>query len=197
MKNPEMCAPEGQTAEYERVINPVVEERITTILKNELAIDPIRENYATLPIEESFDWQEVLEKITEFREFAPDTKLFVFAFRSTPLADRDPLAVQQFEEADLDAFSEAMYNFPDEFLYYFRGDTDTNGNCLSFCVWTSQEASTAVHAGKAHRRAARLAKSNYELAQTEGHWVQQAEKGGEVVFLPEPKSTRILIPQAA
>lgn len=178
MLNP---AQEGLTAEYYR--SPMQrerdEQRNQAILENEFRINPDRNDYASISIEKAFNWMYVREKIAQEYGLGDELPLFIFAFYSDPKpgADRELL-----NDADIEAFLEARQTKPDDFLYYFRGETDDNGNVMSFCVWTTPEASLSVIHGEAHQRAAKLAKPSYNAARVQGRMMALADNRDEIVF---------------
>lgn len=176
-------AQEGDIAEYARTAEQLKrdEQRSWDILNNRHEINPVRPNYASINIEEAFDWVDVHEKIAEEYDLPSEQPLFVFAFYSDPKpgADRELL-----NSADIDAFFEARQMRPDDFLHYFRGEADTNGKVMSFCVWTTPETSQSVIHGEAHQRAAKLAKPSYKTAHVQGYGIALADKGDEIIMQP-------------
>lgn len=149
------------------------------ILKNVHGIYPHSpEEYASVPLKEAFDWNYVDEVVA--KTFGPRTKKFVFAFYSkpNPAANRDGL-----NEADLLAFFEARDAKPDDFCHYFRGEPDSHGNVLSFCIWTTPEEAASVTSGKYHQQAAKLAKASYLEVRAEGHMLERAGEGSDNVNL--------------
>jgi hypothetical protein len=150
-----------------------VDDRIIITLANLLEIHPAREDYTQGSIETAFDWQDVLNKVSAFRDIDPADGLFLFVFRSEQrnLSEHETATLEQ---ADIAAFCEAMYDFPDEFLYYCR-----NKN-LSWCLWTGQEFAEDVIHGPAHRRAAQLTRGTYESVNTAGYTVRRAGEGSRV-----------------
>ncbi len=89
-------------------------------------ISPTHPDYATLPIEDGFDWSSL--------SHCPFDSLYLIAFRSLrrPEADLDLL-----REHDDRAYEEALIS--GGLLRYFKGQANERGECLSFCLWETRE----------------------------------------------------------
>lgn len=180
MKELEMAAQAGHSAEYTRN-HDLDNKRSLAILYNYFEIDPVRPDYASITVEEAFDWEDIHDKITTEHDLPPETPLFVFGFYSEPKELTDEQR-EELDVADIAAFFEARGTNPDEFLYYFRGTPDINGKVMSFCIWTTPEAAHSVTTGEAHQAAAKLAKPSYKSAHVKGYAMAQAGKGDEVML---------------
>ena len=91
-----------------------------------LQISPRHSDYATLSIEDGFDWSSLSRCLFE--------RLYLVVFRSVwqPEADLDLL-----REYDDRAFEEALVS--GGLLRYFKGHANELGECLSFCLWETRE----------------------------------------------------------
>lgn len=118
---------------------------------------PLSDNYAVLPIDEGFDLEDGITKLSTKYGIPLGRDLILFVFSSTmrPGADQAGLI-----EHDDKAYQEVMGN--SALLYYFKGETDENGHCLSFCIWTDLEEAKRASRGQAHSDAKVLAGSWYE-----------------------------------
>lgn len=105
------------------------------------ALAPIGPGYARLPIAEAFNWPDLADAI------GPG-EWYLVAFRSIvkPGADLDRLCA-----FDDNAHHEA--SGAPGFVHYFKGPLDTDGSCMSFCLWNSRSEARAA-AGQSHHRAA-------------------------------------------
>jgi len=89
-------------------------------------ISPRHPDYATLPIEDGFEWSSLSYCLFE--------RLYLVVFRSLrrPEADLDLL-----QEHDDRAYEEALES--GGLLRYFKGNANERGECLSFCHWETAE----------------------------------------------------------
>ena len=130
-------------------------------------ISPRHPDYATLPIEDGFDWSSL--------SCCPFDRLYLVVFRSLwqPEADLDLL-----REHDDRAFEEALVS--GGLLRYFKGHANERGECLSFCLWeTRQQARNAADAAS-HRTAASVSAQMYLSYSLERHWIRKL--GEKLVF---------------
>jgi hypothetical protein len=168
MERPNLGVPGGRIVEYEQRDHGRDEVRSIDIIQNSRNIHPKSEhfeNYASVPLEEAFDWDDIRQKIAAEYEIKQDKALFVFAFYSTPNPEAERSGL---DTADRMAFLEARRTKPDDFLYYYRGEP-ANGKVLSFCIWTEFEHAQAVTHGLWHKEAAKLASASYLKAHTQGY----------------------------
>jgi len=192
-------APSGETVELDRDYGRD-EIRSIDILENCQNIHPITPEYASAPLKEAFDWDHVYEKVAE--EFpdiiAKNPELAVFAFYSQPNPNMSQSARHELDTADILSFLEARRKKPDDFLYYYRGEPDVNGNVMSFCVWTDFAAAQSVTKSKFHEDAAKLAKESYDEAHVQGHTMSRPEGSDGVVLKPEfERSLNVGVAKAA
>ena len=101
-------------------------------------ISPRHPDYATLSIEDGFDWSTLSCCLFE--------RLYLVVFRSVwqPEADLDLL-----REYDDRAFEEALVS--GGLLRYFKGQANERGDCLSFCLWETGEQARKAAASASHR----------------------------------------------
>src|SRR5918997_3273432 len=130
-------------------------------------ISPAHPDYATLPIEEGFDWSSL--------SHCPFENLYLIVFRSLrrPEADLDLL-----REHDDRAYEEALIS--GGFLRYFKGHANERGECLSFCLWETREQARLAAGAASHRSAAEISAKMYSSYVLERYWLKKA--GENLVF---------------
>jgi heme-degrading monooxygenase HmoA len=101
----------------------------------------VRPNYCRLPLADGFNWSAAFAAV-------PDGDWHLVAFRSKHAPGADEAFLTALDERA----SEAASRYPG-FLYYFIGTPQTDGGCLSFCLWQSATAARAASADPAHRAA--------------------------------------------
>jgi hypothetical protein len=140
-------------------------------------IAPRLGNYALAPIQEGFDWSGILDKINDVHEIPRDQGLYLVVFRSQkrPEADDEMLTAY-----DTLAHEEAMES--PSLLHYFKGETDSEGNCLSFCLWTSQADARKASSQPDHVAAAKLVARMYTTYALERYWV--SGQGTQIAVTP-------------
>src|SRR5918997_1530291 len=111
-------------------------------------ISPAHPDYATLPIEEGFDWSSL--------SHCPFDSLYLVVFRSLrrPEADLDLL-----REHDDRAYEEAMAS--GGLLRYFKGQANERDECLSFCLWETGEQARKAAASPSHESATSITAQTY------------------------------------
>ncbi|KFX88117.1 hypothetical protein V495_07370 [Pseudogymnoascus sp. VKM F-4514 (FW-929)] len=120
----------------------------------------LREDYATAPYIETFNWDEVVEDLRERAKAIglswKEQSFYIVVFRSQvpPTTDYSNLGA-----LDKAAHVEAVQS--GGFLKYWFGVPDANGRNLATCVWTTKEAAVLGGVGPAHRRAAGAARHSY------------------------------------
>ena len=132
-------------------------------------IFPRHPDYATLSIEDGFDWSSL--SCCHFE------RLYLVAFRSVwqPEADLDLL-----RELDDRAYEEALKS--GGLLRYFRGQANERGECLSFCLWETREQARQAADAASHRSAAGVSAQMYLSYSLERFWIQKS--GEKFVFEP-------------
>ena len=132
-------------------------------------ISPTHPDYATLPIEDGFDWSSL--------SLCPFDSLYLIVFRSLrrPEADLDLL-----RELDDRAYEEALIS--GGLLRYFKGQANERGECLSFCLWETREQATKAAGAPRHRSAAGISAQMYISYILDRYWLKKAEVN--LVFEP-------------
>jgi hypothetical protein len=157
-------------------------------------LSPVSDRYAILPVADAFTWQ-ACEPDVQPGEW------YMVAFRSIRRGgvDEDRLTTH-----DDWAHAEAM-DAPG-FVHYFKGPTQPDGRCMSFCLWDSRVEARAAAARPAHVEAAALTHDAYAEYTLEFHRVVRLAHGGfsfEVYDesrawkIVEPKGPRPLKPRLA
>jgi hypothetical protein len=132
-------------------------------------ISPRHPDYATLSIEDGFDWSTLSCCLFE--------RLYLVAFRSLRQPDVD---LDLLSEHDDRAYEEALES--GGLLRYFTGHANEWGECLSFCLWeTRQQARQAADAAS-HRSAVGTTAQMYLSYSLERYWIQKSRE--ELVFEP-------------
>ena len=111
-------------------------------------LTPVDPGYATLPVDQGFNWTECLAGVDQGRWY-----LVAFRSKRRPDADEGRLLAHD-EEAFLEA--EARTGLQ----RYFRGELDRDRNCLSLCVWDRRRQAKRASELPSHRVASAL---TYEM----------------------------------
>ncbi|KAI0139880.1 hypothetical protein F4776DRAFT_662019 [Hypoxylon sp. NC0597] len=123
----------------------------------------LRPDYATSPYTETFNWNEVIEELSQLvRKHGyrwKETSFFIVAFRS----QIPPTTVYE-DLGALDKVAHAEAVASGGFLKYWFGHPDKDGRNLATCVWRSQEDAIKGGVGRGHRKAAAATRSLYS------HW---------------------------
>src|SRR5215203_6507678 len=123
-------------------------------------ISPRHPDYATLSIEDGFDWSSLSCCLFE--------RLYLVVFRSVwqPEADLDLL-----REHDDRAFEEALAS--GGLLRYFKGNANERGECLSFCLWETAEQARKAASAASHRSATGITAQTYLTYVLERYWLKK------------------------
>lgn len=155
----------------------------TEVEKNFSAI-PIIEDYATKPIEEGFDWEEIVFRVKQENEIPLRESLYLVVFRSQRRFEEEAgeryIPDEQLAELDEGVLKEAQGSSgedPSGFLYYFSGERDEDGNNISFCLWTSAEAVQKTSLGPDHHKAKLAARDAYKAIDFSAYTVSQGADG--------------------
>ncbi|KAL2834538.1 hypothetical protein BJY01DRAFT_259563 [Aspergillus pseudoustus] len=152
------------------------------LLARALAIlTPIRDDYATAPYTESFNWPAVFEKVHELST-AEDhrwtrQRFYVVAFRSILLADVDGDRLSLLDER---SHAEAVAS--GGLLKYWFGSKNAKRENLATCVWRSREDARAGGTGPWHAKARGAAKDMYERIEFTTMELVIGEEVGDWVF---------------
>jgi hypothetical protein len=130
-------------------------------------ISPRHSDYATLSIQDGFDWSSLSRCSFE--------SLYLVAFRSVrqPEADLDLLL-----EHDDRAYEEALAS--GGLLRYFKGQANERGECQSFCLWETREQARKAAEAASHRSAASVSAQMYLSYSLERYWIRKL--GEKLVF---------------
>ncbi|KAF7895285.1 hypothetical protein EAF00_007099 [Botryotinia globosa] len=122
----------------------------------------LREDYATAPYIETFNWQEVIDSLRELAKASNYTWkeefFYIVVFRSQV----PPETVAHY--SDLGALDKAAHAEATEsggFLKYWFGVPDKNGRNLATCVWRNSRDAKIGSVGPHHRVAANAARHMY------------------------------------
>jgi hypothetical protein len=132
-------------------------------------ISPRHPGYATLSIEDGFDWSSLSCCLFE--------RLYLVAFRSLRRPDVD---LDLLSEHDDRAYEEALES--GGLLRYFKGHANERGECLSFCLWETREQARQAADAASHRSAVGTTAQMYLSYSLERYWIQKT--GEELVFEP-------------
>ncbi|EOQ99896.1 hypothetical protein J056_001438 [Wallemia ichthyophaga EXF-994] len=118
----------------------------------------VTDDYATLPYEVSFNWDEI--ELPEDLE----KEYYCVVFRSKRKADVDP----DLYTADRLAHEEAVVASQGNLLMYWFGSAKADTReCLATCIWSSQSWAKRASKLPKHVQAAKLSKDAYESFQLE------------------------------
>jgi hypothetical protein len=119
-------------------------------------LTPINLHYMLLPIDQGFNWEACF-----LGEEPGQWYLVVFRSKHRPNADEVLLTA-------LDTAASAAARELPGFLYYFIGTPLHSGECLSFCLWNSQQEAALASAQPAHREAIAKGIDSYEY-----YWLER------------------------
>ena len=143
-------------------------------------LSPIHPGYATLPIQEGFNWSSSLGN-------ARFERLYLVVFRSVLRATADlELLYEQDELAHAEATKAGGL------LFYFRGAINERREGLSFCLWENGERARGASGGPSHRAAMGMVTEMYESYGLERYdLVKIGERKGSFVFRPREGVTSL------
>jgi hypothetical protein len=135
-------------------------------------LEPVPELYATLPIDQAFDWDACAE---------PETagEWYLVCFRSV----RDPAADEALLARLDDAAHEEAATSPG-FVHYFKGATTSTGNCMSFCLWHSRALAREAAGRPLHTRATAVTGRMYASYRLEFYRVTKRRGSSHFEFAP-------------
>jgi hypothetical protein len=113
-------------------------------------LSPIYPDYATLPIQDGFNWSSSLGD-------AHFERLYVVVFRSVLRATADLDLLYEYDEL---AHTEAIET--GGLLFYFRGVINERRESLSFCLWENGEQARRASGSPLHRAAMGIVTEMYE-----------------------------------
>ncbi|KAF4472317.1 hypothetical protein FALBO_789 [Fusarium albosuccineum] len=128
----------------------------------------LREDYATAPYVESFNWPEVIEEVkrlaAESGKGFKETSFYIVAFRSRIKKTTEYADLGRLDKA---AHAEAVAS--GGFLKYWFGAPDSELANLATCIWRSREDAKQGGTGPAHRKAAGATRAMYEFWRIDQH----------------------------
>ncbi|KAF5022732.1 hypothetical protein F66182_5213 [Fusarium sp. NRRL 66182] len=128
----------------------------------------LRDDYATAPYTESFNWPEVIEEVkrlaVESGKGFKETSFYIVAFRS-----RTKKTTEYADLGRLDKGAHAEAVASGGFLKYWFGEPDSELANLATCIWRSREDAKKGGTGPAHRKAAGATRSMYAFWQIDQH----------------------------
>ncbi|RDA96277.1 hypothetical protein CP533_1683 [Ophiocordyceps camponoti-saundersi (nom. inval.)] len=143
----------------------------------------VRDDYATAPYTDSFNWSEVM---SEVRRLANDserafreTSFYIVAFRSQIKPSTE---YSQLGELDKAAHAEAVAS--GGFLKYWFGMPDPELRNLATCVWRSRQDAMDGGRGPAHRKAAGSTRSLYAFWKIDQYRLTISEGAASWVIEP-------------
>ncbi len=132
---------------------------------------PVSDRYASLPVADAFTWDACGDQVRPGEWY-----MVAFRSRRRPGVDEDRLTAY-----DDWAHHEAMK--APGFAHYFKGPTQVDGLCMSFCLWDSRAEAREAAGRPAHTQAAALTHEAYAEYRLEFHRVRRL---GDGTFTFEP-----------
>lgn len=133
---------------------------------------PTAETYARLPLADAFTWSDC-EATIEPGEW------YLVAFRSTIRPDADTDRLREYDD-----FAHAEASESPGFVHYYKGPLESDGSCLSFCLWSSRAEARAAARLPAHLEAVSLIAETYAEYALEFISVSKANAGATLTFAP-------------
>src|ERR671912_804551 len=125
-------------------------------------ISPRHSDYATLSIEDGFDWSSLSRCSFE--------SLYLVAFRSVRRPEANPDLLHYHDDR---AYEEALAS--GGLLRYFKGQANERGECLSFCLWETREQARRAADAASHHSAAAVSAQMYLSYVLERYWLTNLE----------------------
>ena len=145
---------------------------------------PVSDRYALLPVADAFDWAACAGDV-------PPGEWYMVAFRSIRRPGADEARLTAYDDfAHLEAMSAPG------FVHYFKGPTEADGHCLSFCLWTDRAAARAAAGRPAHVAAVAQTHETYAEYSLEFHRIRRLAGAAGFSFEPYDASAtdRLLDP---
>lgn len=124
---------------------------LSTEVRSELQVEPAIPDYAEAPIEEAFDWKEIVRLAREQRVLDESIPLYLVVFRS-----RLKMGVNTSFLLAHDASAHTAALESPALIHYFADEPDEQGRALSFCLWSDREEARRVSRDSRHTAAARM-----------------------------------------
>jgi hypothetical protein len=136
-------------------------------------LSPIHPDYATMPIQEGFNWSSCLGDVRFER-------LYLVVFRSVLRVGAD---LELLWEHDRRVQAEAVE--AGGLLCYFRGVINEQRECLSLCLWESREQALRASGAPLHRAASGIVAETYEAHSLERYdLIKVGGAKGDLTFRP-------------
>jgi hypothetical protein len=132
-----------------------------------LRISPRHADYATLSVEDGFDWSSLSR--------CSFGSLYLVVFRSVRRLEVDLDVLLYHDDR---AYEEALAS--GGLLRYFKGQANERGECLSFCLWETREQAIQAADAASHRSATRISAQMYLSYVLERYWIQKL--GEKLIF---------------
>jgi hypothetical protein len=133
---------------------------------------PTAETYARLSLADAFTWSDC-EAAIEPGEW------YLVAFRSTIRPDADTDRLRAYDD-----FAHAEASEAPGFVHYFKGPLESDGSCLSFCLWNSRADARAAARRPAHLEAVSLIAETYAEYTLEFISMCKADAAAALTFAP-------------
>lgn len=117
---------------------------------NEYEVMPLTSEFATLAIDEAFDWNEVIYNAAVRRSLG-NKALYLVVFRSKLKKDVDTTPLLEHDRRAHAAAAESP-----SLIYYFGGFPNQQGEALSFCLWENAEDARSVSRDSRHVDATKM-----------------------------------------
>ncbi|RMJ10386.1 hypothetical protein BHE90_016807 [Fusarium euwallaceae] len=128
----------------------------------------LRDDYATAPYVDSFNWPEVLDEVkrlaAESGKGFKETSFYIVAFRSRIKKTTEYADLGRLDKA---AHAEAVAS--GGFLKYWFGEPDSELANLATCIWRTREDAKKGGTGPAHRKAAGATRAMYAFWRIDQH----------------------------
>ena len=134
-----------------------------------LRISPRHPDYATLPIQNSFDWSPLHRCSFD--------RLYLVVFRSVRRPDADLVLLREHDDR---AYEEALRS--GGLLRYFKGHANDRDECLSFCLWETRDQARKAAGAASHQSAADITARMYLSYMLDRYWLKRS--GEELTFEP-------------
>jgi hypothetical protein len=118
-----------------------------------LEVIPTAADYATLPTEQAFDWDEIVDSARQQRDLTADP-LYLVVFRSSLKEGVDTTELMEYDRRAHEAALESP-----ALIHYHGDEPDESGRALSFCLWENVEAAKAISRDTRHTDAMAMVNS--------------------------------------
>src|SRR3954462_15034452 len=126
---------------------------------------PVSDRYASLPVADAFTWADCAATVRP-------GEWYMVAFRSRRKGGVDEDRLTAYDDW---AHHEAMK--APGCVHYFKGPTQADGLCMSFCLWDSRAEAREAAGRPAHTQAAALTHEAYAEYRLEFHRVRRLPDG--------------------